>query len=129
MTFPIQPRSQTWTHPHAKDHASTSSPSTSMDSSSSKQSRKFNAGWMRGRKPWLVYCSLCQKYEKRPYNHDICHVAGSTFKVSSATNVSQLTGIAEKWKIQHLRFRVSLVLSVLQYQRKEWSKHSVAYTP
>ena len=62
--------------PHKKQNLeglSTHSTSTS----SSKQSRKFNAGWMRGRKQWLVYkpegmyCSLCQKYDQRPYNRDV----------------------------------------------------------
>ena len=52
-------------------------PSPSTSTSSGKQSRKFNLGWMRGRKQWLVYkpegmyCSLCQKYDKRPYNRDV----------------------------------------------------------
>ena len=58
--------------PQKKQELEVSSHSTST--SSLKQSRKFNAGWMKGRKQWLVYkpeCSLCQKYDQRPYNRDV----------------------------------------------------------
>ena len=59
------------------DELSSASQSTTTSSGGSKQLRKFNAGWMKGRKQWLVYkpegmyCSLCQKYDQRPYNRDI----------------------------------------------------------
>ena len=41
----------------------------------SKQSKCFNMVWLKGRKHWLKYekgvgmfCLLCQKYNKRPYD-------------------------------------------------------------
>ena len=44
----------------------------------SKQSRRFNTVWLKGRKHWLKYekgvgmfCLLCQKYDKRPYDRDV----------------------------------------------------------
>ena len=53
---------------------------TSTDSSSTaKQSRRFRKVWLTGREHWLEYsiqergmfCSLCRKYNKRPYNNDV----------------------------------------------------------
>jgi len=43
--------------------------------SCSKQSKRFNMVWLKGRMHWLKYekgvgmfCLLCQKYDKRPYD-------------------------------------------------------------
>jgi hypothetical protein len=64
--------------PRKKQELEALSSQSTSTSSSSKQSRKFNASWLRGRKQWFVYkpeegmyCSLCQKYDQRPYNRDI----------------------------------------------------------
>ena len=53
------------------------SATTSHSSNSGKQSKTFHSSWRHGR-PWLKYvadvqgmfCSLCQKYNKLPYNRD-----------------------------------------------------------
>ena len=44
----------------------------------SKQLKRFNTVWLRGRKHWLKYekdvgmfCLLCQKYNKCPYDPDV----------------------------------------------------------
>ena len=64
--------------PRKKQELEVLSSQSTSTLSSSKQSRKFNASWLRGRKQWLVYkpeagmyCSLCQKYDQRPYNRDV----------------------------------------------------------
>lgn len=43
----------------------------------SKQARSFHPSWLKGRTHWLVYregegmfCLLCKKYDKRPFNRD-----------------------------------------------------------
>ena len=58
------------------DSSSTRGSSTSR-ASCSKQSKCFNTEWLKGRKHWLKYekdvgmfCLLCQKYNKRPYDQD-----------------------------------------------------------
>lgn len=58
------------------DLESVRSASTSS-SASSKQSRRFNPDWLGGRQHWLEYvrgrgmfCLLCRKYNKRPFNND-----------------------------------------------------------
>ena len=53
--------------------------STSTTSNNSwKQSKRFNTLWLKGRRHWLKYekgvgmfCLLCQKYDKRPYDRDV----------------------------------------------------------
>ena len=55
------------------------STSSSARSMSSKQSRRFRKPWLVGRKQWLEYsrqdhgmfCSLCQRFNKRPFNDDV----------------------------------------------------------
>ena len=58
------------------DYASTHGSSTSR-SSCSKQLKGFYTDWLREREHWLRYekdvgmfCLLCQKYNKRPYDRD-----------------------------------------------------------
>ena len=60
------------------DSTSTRSTSSASSSSSSKQSRRFNCEWLAGRRHWLDYkpdqgmfCLLCKKYNKRPFNNGI----------------------------------------------------------
>ena len=65
--------------------ASQSSVSGSSRSGSSKQSKYFNGLWLTGRRHWLkhekatgMFCLLCQKYDKRPYDRDIWNKTGCT---------------------------------------------------
>ena len=58
----------------ARDASTTSNSKPSC----SKQSKSFNTVWVKRRKHWLKYekgvgmfCLLCQKYDKHPYNQDV----------------------------------------------------------
>ena len=51
--------------------------SSSSRASCSKQSKSFNMDWLKRRKNWLTYekdmgmfCLLCQKYDKHPYDQE-----------------------------------------------------------
>ena len=54
-------------------------PESSSSSAPSKQSRRFRKVWSVGREQWLLFsrqdcgmfCTLCQKYNKRPYSNDV----------------------------------------------------------
>ena len=60
--------------------------STSASTSSSKQSRRFRKVWLTGREHWLefsrhdrgMFCSLCRKFNKRPFNNDIWNTSPCT---------------------------------------------------
>lgn len=121
--------------PRKKKELEVSSSQSTSTSSSLKQSRKFNASWLRGRKQWLVYkpeegmyCSLCQKYNQPPYNRDTnSHAAGCAFRVLNAMSLAALTCKVCIWNIMY-RCRLYLALSVLRYQRREWNRYLVTYT-
>ena len=62
-------------------HGNSRGSSTASDRTSSryKQSKCFNTAWLNGRKHWLKYekdlgmfCLLCQKYNKCPFDRDVC---------------------------------------------------------
>ena len=70
----------------------TSTSTTSNNRSScTKHSKRFNTIWLKGRRHWLIYekgvgmfCLLCQKYDKRPYDRDVwnkTHVRGLDCRV------------------------------------------------
>ena len=52
--------------------------------SASKQLRSFNTDWLATRNYWLVcksegmYCLLCQKYNKQPFNRDTWNTVSCT---------------------------------------------------
>ena len=71
--------------------ATSTSTTSNNRSSCSKQSKRFNTIWLKGRRHWLKYekgvgmfCLLCQKYDKRLYDRDVwnkTHVRGLDCRV------------------------------------------------
>lgn len=69
-----------------QERTSSTSTATSASTSSSKQSRQFRKVWLTGREDWLefswhdrgMFCSLCRKFNKRPFNNDIWNTSPCT---------------------------------------------------
>ena len=86
-----------------------SSTSSSARSTPSKQSRRFRKVWLVGREQWLEYsrhdrgmfCSLCRRFNKRPFNNDVgthSRVLGCDFKAYLRTNVASLIKMLYNWQ-------------------------------
>ena len=76
--------------------------------SCSKQSKCFNTVWLKGRKHWLKYekgvgmfCLLCQKYDKRPYDRDVWNKSPcSRIRLQSILNHEKSAAHQDSLKIE-----------------------------